>query len=86
MSRRKMDNTCAGCSWQTKIWQYLGWKPYCKRYRAIRDQKCIDFTPNIMNPETYSGKVTDNGQPDGNPVLLTPEQWAAKNRELKGQR
>lgn len=44
MSRRKMDNTCAGCSWQTKIWQYLGWKPYCKRYRAIRDQKCIDFT------------------------------------------
>ena len=45
MSRRKMDNTCAGCSWQTKIWQYLGWKPYCKRYRAIRDQKCIDFTP-----------------------------------------
>jgi hypothetical protein len=22
--------------------------------------------------------ATDNGQPDGNPVLLTPEQWAAK--------
>lgn len=38
-----MDNTCAGCSWQTKIWQCLGWKKFCKKYRCIRDVRCIDF-------------------------------------------
>lgn len=38
-----MDNTCAGCLWQTNILQSLGWKPYCKKYRCIRDVRCIDF-------------------------------------------
>lgn len=37
------EATCEGCAWTTKKWQYLGWKPYCRYYRALRNIRCIDF-------------------------------------------
>jgi hypothetical protein len=37
--------TCAGCTWHSKKWTFLGAKPFCRYYRRVRNDRCIDWKP-----------------------------------------
>ena len=37
-----MDNTCTGCPFAIRKWRFLGWRAYCKRYKMLRNERCID--------------------------------------------
>lgn len=41
------SGTCTGCKWATKKWKFLGWRPYCSLYKAIRDVRCIDWSRRV---------------------------------------
>ena len=36
--------TCAGCKWTAKKFTFLGVRPYCRLYKRVRDEKCIDYS------------------------------------------
>lgn len=35
--------TCAGCVWASNKWTFLGVRPYCRYYKLVRDDRCLDF-------------------------------------------
>lgn len=37
--------TCAGCMWHSGKWTFLGTKPFCRLYKRIRNDRCIDWKP-----------------------------------------
>lgn len=38
-----MADTCTGCKHAGRKWKYLGWRAFCKKYKQLRETRCIDF-------------------------------------------
>lgn len=41
----RTGKTCAGCVWHSMKWTYLGKRPYCRHYKRVRNERCIDWKP-----------------------------------------